>query len=68
VTVQAQILELMLEFKESTGAAIVLITHDLGVVAETCQRVMVMYAGRKIEEATVDKPVRRARLHPTRAV
>jgi peptide/nickel transport system ATP-binding protein len=43
----------MLELKESTGAAVVLITHDLGVVAETCQRVMVMYAGRKIEEASV---------------
>ncbi len=53
VTIQAQILKLMLELKESTGAAVVLITHDLGVVAETCQRVMVMYAGRKIEEASV---------------
>ncbi len=53
VTIQAQILKLMLELKERTGAAVVLITHDLGVVAETCQRVMVMYAGRKIEEASV---------------
>ena len=39
VTIQAQILELMLELKERTGAAVILITHDLGVVAETCQRV-----------------------------
>jgi peptide/nickel transport system ATP-binding protein len=53
VTIQAQILDLMLELKARTGAAVVLITHDLGVIAETCQRVMVMYAGRKIEEASV---------------
>ncbi len=53
VTIQAQILSLILELKERTGAAVILITHDLGVVAETCQRVMVMYAGRKIEEATI---------------
>ena len=53
VTIQAQILRLMLELKERTGAAIILITHDLGVVAETCQRVAVMYAGRKVEEAPV---------------
>ncbi len=55
VTIQAQVLKLMLELKEKTGAAIILITHDLGVVAETCQRVIVMYAGRKVEEATVDE-------------
>ena len=54
VTVQAQILDLMLELKEKTGTAIVLITHDLGVVAETTQRVVVMYAGRKVEEAPVE--------------
>ncbi len=53
VTIQAQILELMLDLKEKVGAAIVLITHDLGVVAETAQRVVVMYAGRKVEEAAV---------------
>lgn len=53
VTIQAQILRLMVELKEQTGAAIVLITHDLGVVAETCKRVIVMYAGRKVEEASV---------------
>ena len=53
VTIQAQILRLMLELKERIGAAILLITHDLGVVAETCQRVIVMYAGRAVEEAPV---------------
>jgi len=53
VTIQAQVLKLMLELKAKTGAAIVLITHDLGVVAETCQRVVVMYAGHKVEEAPV---------------
>jgi peptide/nickel transport system ATP-binding protein len=53
VTIQAQILRLMLELKETTGAAVILITHDLGVVAETCRRVIVMYAGRKVEEAGV---------------
>jgi peptide/nickel transport system ATP-binding protein len=53
VTIQAQILRLMIELKQETGAAVMLITHDLGVVAETCQRVIVMYAGNKIEEAPV---------------
>ena len=53
VTIQAQILDLMRELKARTGAAIVLITHDLGVVAEMAQRVVVMYAGRKVEEAPV---------------
>ena len=53
VTIQAQILDLMRELKARTGAAIMLITHDLGVVAEMAQRVIVMYAGRKVEEAPV---------------
>jgi peptide/nickel transport system ATP-binding protein len=53
VTIQAQILQLMLDLKRRIGAAIVLITHDLGVVAEVAERVMVMYAGRKVEEAPV---------------
>ena len=53
VTIQAQVLGLILELKQKTGAAVILITHDLGVVAETCQRVIVMYAGRKVEEASV---------------
>ncbi|MEO8753659.1 MAG: oligopeptide/dipeptide ABC transporter ATP-binding protein, partial [Casimicrobiaceae bacterium] len=54
VTIQAQILHLMRGLKEKTGAAIILITHDLGVVAGMAQRVVVMYAGRKVEEALVD--------------
>ena len=54
VTIQAQILRLMLDLKQSIGAAILMITHDLGVVAETCQRVIVMYAGRRVEEAAVN--------------
>src|SRR5205807_7843108 len=53
VTIQAQILELMADLKRRVGAAIILITHDLGIVAEVAERVMVMYAGRKVEEATV---------------
>jgi len=53
VTIQAQILDLMMELQAKLGTAIVLITHSLGVVAETAQRVVVMYAGRKVEEATV---------------
>jgi peptide/nickel transport system ATP-binding protein len=63
VTIQAQILELMRKLKEKTGAAIVLITHDLGVVAEMAQRVVVMYAGRKVEEAPVEELFARPR-HP----
>ena len=53
VTIQAQILELILELQREFGAAVILITHDLGVVAETARRVIVMYAGRKVEEAEV---------------
>ncbi len=49
VTIQAQILSLMLQLKEETGTAIIMITHDLGVVAETCDRVAVMYAGLIVE-------------------
>lgn len=63
VTIQAQILELMKSLKKELGMAIMLITHDLGVVAEMSQRVVVMYAGRVVEEADVkslfDEP-----LHP----
>ena len=54
VTIQAQILRLMLELRREFGAAIILITHDLGVIAETADRVVVMYAGRKVEEARVN--------------
>jgi peptide/nickel transport system ATP-binding protein len=63
VTIQAQILDLMAELKRRIGAAIILITHDLGVVAEVAERVMVMYAGRKVEEAPVDALFRVPR-HP----
>ena len=55
VTLQAQILELMRELKEASGAAIILITHDLGVVAEVCDEVAVMYAGEIVERASVDE-------------
>jgi peptide/nickel transport system ATP-binding protein len=54
VTIQAQILTIILELQRKLGTAVILITHDLGVVAETAQRVIVMYAGRKVEEASVD--------------
>jgi peptide/nickel transport system ATP-binding protein len=54
VTIQAQILELILELQRELGTALILITHDLGIVAETAQRVIVMYAGRKVEEADVE--------------
>jgi len=54
VTIQAQILELMQEMKERLGMSIMLITHAMGVVAETAQRVVVMYAGKVVEEAPVE--------------
>jgi len=63
VTIQAQILDLMRELKQKIDAAIVLITHDLGVVAEMAQRVVVMYAGKKAEEAPVG-PIFSRPLHP----
>ncbi|MGB6255480.1 MAG: oligopeptide/dipeptide ABC transporter ATP-binding protein, partial [Bradyrhizobium sp.] len=63
VTIQAQILQLMLDLKRRVGAAVILITHDLGVVAEVAERVMVMYAGRKVEEAPVAELFRFPR-HP----
>jgi peptide/nickel transport system ATP-binding protein len=63
VTIQAQILDLMSELKQRVGAAIILITHDLGVVAEIAERVLVMYAGRKVEEAPVGELFRSPR-HP----
>jgi len=63
VTIQAQILDLMRDLKHRVGAAIILITHDLGVVAEVAERVVVMYAGRKVEEAAVG-PLFRSPKHP----
>ncbi len=63
VTIQAQILELMRELQEDQGTAIILITHDLGIVANMCHRVDVMYAGRFVERADVDTLFREPR-HP----
>ena len=55
VTIEAQILELMMQLKEDLGMSIILITHDLGIIAETAQRVIVMYTGRIMETATVEE-------------
>src|SRR6202049_468200 len=55
VTIQAQILDLILDLQKKLGTAVLLITHDLAVVAETAQRVIVMYAGKKVEEADVEE-------------
>ena len=63
VTIQAQILDIILDLQKKLGTAVILITHDLGVVAETAQRVIVMYAGKKVEEAPVDELFARP-LHP----
>jgi len=60
VTIQAQILSLLLDLRREFGTSIILITHDLGVIAQTADRVIVMYAGRKVEEA----PVARLFAHP----
>jgi len=63
VTIQAQILELMRDLKKRTGAAILLITHDLGVVAEMCDEVAVMYGGRIVEHAETHELYRNPK-HP----
>ncbi|HWD58268.1 MAG TPA: ABC transporter ATP-binding protein [Stellaceae bacterium] len=63
VTIQAQILDLILDLQKTLGTAVILITHDLAVVAETAQRVIVMYAGKKVEEAEVEE-LFGAPLHP----
>jgi peptide/nickel transport system ATP-binding protein len=63
VTIQAQILDIILDLQKKLGTAVILITHDLGVVAETAQRVIVMYAGKKVEEAPVGELFARP-LHP----
>jgi peptide/nickel transport system ATP-binding protein len=68
VTIQAQILDLIKRLQQELGMGVILITHDLGVVAESCDRVLVMYAGRKVEEADVLELFERP-LHPyTRAL
>jgi peptide/nickel transport system ATP-binding protein len=63
VTIQAQILDLIKRLQKELGMGVVMITHDLGVVAESCDRVVVMYAGRKVEEADVEELFERP-LHP----
>ena len=63
VTIQAQILDLLNELKDRLGMAVILITHAMGVIAETAQRVVVMYAGKVVEEATVGELFRAPR-HP----
>ncbi|WP_159883922.1 ABC transporter ATP-binding protein [Paenibacillus puerhi] len=63
VTIQAQIIDLMKKLSEQTESAIIVITHDLGVVAEMAQRVVVMYAGKVVEQGTVDEIFYRSR-HP----
>ena len=63
VTIQAQILHLMRELKEKKNTSVIMITHDLGIVAETCDRVAVMYAGKIIEEGTLDEVFNHT-LHP----
>lgn len=63
VTIQAQIIDLMLQLKEELGMAIILITHDLGIIAETVKRVIVMYAGKIVEEAPT-RTIFKAPLHP----
>ena len=63
VTIQAQILDLMKKLQKEDGSSILLITHDLGVVAEMCTRVIVMYAGKIIEEGTLDEVFNHT-LHP----
>jgi peptide/nickel transport system ATP-binding protein len=63
VTIQAQILSLMKDLQQETGMAIMFITHDLGVIAELCDRVLVMYGGRVVEEASVGELFRAPR-HP----
>ncbi|MFT7602196.1 MAG: peptide/nickel transport system ATP-binding protein, partial [Acidimicrobiales bacterium] len=63
VTIQAQVLDLIVELSERRGTAVLLITHDLGVVAETCERVLTMYAGQIVEESPVEAALESPR-HP----
>ena len=70
VTIQAQILELLMDLRDEFGMAIIMITHNMGVIAETADRVLVMYAGRTVEQAPVVRAVRSsaAPLHARPAV
>ncbi len=64
VTIQAQILHLMLELKKEFNTAMIMITHDLGIIAETCDSVSVMYAGEIVESGTVEDVFERKDNHP----
>jgi len=68
VTIQAQILDLMNEMQQETGAAIILITHDLGVVAEVCKNVLVMYGGNMVEYGTVEQIFKEPRMPYTQGL
>ncbi len=68
VTIQAQVLELMNELQHETGAAIVLITHDLGVVAEVCKNVLVMYGGNMVEYGTAEQIFEQPRMPYTQGL
>lgn len=63
VTIQAQIIDILLRLSEESGTALLFITHDLGVVAETCRRIITMYAGEVVEDAPIDDVLLRPR-HP----
>jgi peptide/nickel transport system ATP-binding protein len=63
VTIQAQVLDLMKKIRRETGTAILLISHDLGVIADVCDRVVVMYAGRVVEQADI-RTILRTPMHP----
>lgn len=63
VTIQAQIIDLLLDLSARTGTALLFITHDLGVIAETCTRMLTMYAGEVVEDSSVDLALQRP-LHP----
>ena len=65
VTVQAQIIQILAELVRDRGLALLLITHDMGVVAQVCDRVAVLYAGRLAEDGAVGRDLRRARAIPT---
>lgn len=64
VTIQAQVLAMMLELKEKLNTALVMITHDLGIIAQTCQRVAVMYGGMIVEQGRVEDIFDSEELHP----
>ena len=63
VTIEAQILDVLKNLQKTLGTSIILITHDLGVVAEMCSRVVVMYAGRIVEEAPVQELLQIRNIH-----